>query len=331
MRLHHTSLLLLHALLLADAMAQGTGTERSRVSAQGRIEPEGGVVRVAAPYAFSAPQVITTLPVKTGDQVTQGQLLATLDSHVRLQAALTSARAEVALAESRLLLAQTRARAGEIDAAAAATTSAKIDFEHAERELRRSTQLDTQAAVARMEIDRWQSEVNAKRALMEKMRHSHAALRDTLSAEVGVATAAVAVAKAAMRRAEAETAYGQVLAPGDGVVLKTLLHAGELAASPLLELGDTRTLNVIAEVYETDVRFVKIGTKARITSQALAAPLTGKVVSIGQRVSKRDAFNVDPEARTDGRIVEVKVRLDDPAPAAGLTNLEVDVVIESEE
>jgi HlyD family secretion protein len=63
----------------------------------------------------------------------------------------------------------------------------------------------------------------------------------------------------------------------------------------------------------------------------LAAPLTGKVVSIGQRVSKRDAFNVDPEARTDGRIVEVKVRLDDPAPAAGLTNLEVDVVIESEE
>jgi|APTNR8051073442_1049403.scaffolds.fasta_scaffold06756_2 HlyD family secretion protein len=324
---------MLYALLQLMPWAHGAveGAERTHVSARGRIEPESGVVKVAAPYAFSAPQVITALQVKTGAPITRGQLLATLDSHPRLQAALAGARAEVALAESRLALAATRARAGEIAAAAAAAASAQIDFEHAERELKRSTQLDTQAAVARMDIDRWQTEVSAKKALVEKMRHSHAALRETLAAEARVSASAVALAKAAMRRAEAETAYGQVLAPCDGVVLKTLLRAGELASSPLLELGDTRTMTVIAEVYETDARFVKLGAKARITSPALAAPLTGEVISLGQRVSKRDAFNVDPTARTDGRIVEMKVRLDDPALVKAMTNLEVEVVIEATE
>jgi HlyD family secretion protein len=321
--------------VLTGPLAQASDTTRPepgrrQVSAQGRIEPEGGVMKVAAPYAFSAPQIVTELHVKTGDAVTKGQVLATLDSNARLQAALTTAQAQVKLAESRHTLALTRMRAGEIESAAAAAASAQIDFEHAERELKRSTQLDSQAAVAQMDIDRWQTEVNAKRKLVEKMQHAHAALRDTLAAEANAAEAAVAAAQTEARRAEAETAYGKVLAPRDSRVLKTLLHAGELAASPVLELGDTRVMNVIAEVYETDARFVKVGTQACITSQALATPLTGKVISIGLRVRKRDAFNVDPAARTDGRVVEVKIRLDDATAVAGLTNLEVDVVIGGE-
>ncbi len=324
----HTIMLLniLFGGLLGVAFAQDQ-LRRVRVSAQGRIEPAGGVVRLAAPYVFSAPQIVTELRVKTGDVVQQGQVLAVLDSQPRLQSALQTAQSGLKLAERRLELARTRLQSGEIEAAATATASAQIDLEHAERELKRSSELDTQAAVARMDIDRWQTEVSAKRKLLEKMWHHHSALSKTLTTEAGVAAAAVEVARAELRLAEAEAAYGQVLAPHAGCVLKTLLHAGELAATPLLELGDTRIMNVIAEVYETDVRFVKVGARARITSQALAVPLTGKVVSIGQRVRKRDAFNLDPTTRTDGRVVEVTVRLNDAAPVAGLTNLEVEVVI----
>jgi HlyD family secretion protein len=323
----HPLLTSLFACALVHAASFSHGEVGNRVSAQGRIEPEGGVVKVAAPYAFSAPQLIVTLPVKTGDKITQGQVLAALDSLPRLQATVARARADLLLAESRRALAQVREQAGEIQAAAAATASAQIELTHAENELKRSTQLDTQAAVAQMDIDKWQKEVNARRVMMQQMQHTHAALRDSLAAEVKTAAAEVTVAQAAVRCAEAEAAYGQVLAPSDGVVLKTLLHAGELAAGPLLELGDTRTMNVITEVYETDARLVQVGMLAHISSQALASPLKGKVIAIGQRVRKRDAFNVDPAARTDGRVVEVKVRLDDPTPVAGMTNLEVEVVI----
>jgi HlyD family secretion protein len=315
------------ACLLLPALSVQAADSTPAVSAQGRIEPAGGVLRLAAPYVFSAPQVITELRVKTGDAVKQGQVLAVLDSQPRLQAALDAAQADLKLAESRHALARTRQSAGEVQAAVAAATSAKIDADHAEREFKRSQQLDTQAAVARIELDKWQTEVALRKALHEQKQHAHCALRDTLAAEVATASATVEVAKVAVARATAELACGVMLAPSEGRVLKTLLYAGELAATPVLEMGDTRTMHVIAEVDQADVRQVRLDMPARITSPALAAPLTGKAIHIGQRVSKRDAFNLDPAARSDGRVVEVTVRLDDPAPVAGLTNLEVEVVL----
>jgi len=55
--------------------------------------------------------------------------------------------------------------------------------------------------------------------------------------------------------------------------------------------------------------------------------LTGTVRAIRQKVEKQDEIGTDPAARKDARIIEVPILLDDAAPAAGLTNLQVDVVI----
>ena len=317
-----------HSLPLAGDDVPPAGAFRGRmVAAYGRIEPEGGVVQVAAPYLFSAPQVIQKVLVKEGEMVREGQILAILDNQARLEAALANTKADLSLAQSRLALATIRHTSGTVEASVAAVDEAQADLDHAERELARGIELGSEAAIARMDIDRWRSEVAAKTAQREQCRQTHAALRDNSAAEVATATAVVESAKAAVALAEAETAFGVVRAPRDGRVLKTFLRGGELATSPLLELGDTGTMNVLAEVYETEARFVKLGVPARITSDALAHPLTGKVTEIGWRVRRRDAFQVDPSARADGRVVEVTVRLDDPGPVAGMTNLEVEVVI----
>ncbi len=315
---------------VATTVAGDAGVSSRRIAAQGRLEPDGGVIKLAAPYAFSAPQVVTQLHVKTGDTVTKGQIIATLDSHDRLQAAVTSAQAQVKLAESKRSLAETRVSAGEIEAAEAGAARVQAELDYAERELKRNTGLREQAAVSETDQEKWKADVASKSKLLAQMNLTHQSLREVLSAELKGAAAAMEVAQAEARRAEMELAYGSVRAPQDGRVLKTLVRAGELAAGPILELGDTRTMFVVAEVYETDVRFVKPGAKAVITSPSLAQPLTGKVASIGLRVMKRDAFNVDPAARTDGRVIEVKIRLDDSAPVAGLSHLEVEVVIDAD-
>ena len=83
----------------------------------------------------------------------------------------------------------------------------------------------------------------------------------------------------------------------------------------------------IAEVYETDVRNVRKGMKARVTSSALAGPLSGTVERVRPKVQKMDEIGTDPAARKDARIVEVEIRLDDPKAAANLTNLQVDIEI----
>jgi HlyD family secretion protein len=58
--------------------------------------------------------------------------------------------------------------------------------------------------------------------------------------------------------------------------------------------------------------------------------LNGTVDRIGMRVGKLDALGTDPAAKTDARVVEVEVRLDegDAAVAAPLTHLQVEVTIE---
>jgi HlyD family secretion protein len=83
----------------------------------------------------------------------------------------------------------------------------------------------------------------------------------------------------------------------------------------------------IAEVYETDISRVKVGQGATISSRAIGRPLGGTVERIRQQVRKQDQFGTDPAARKDARIVEVEVRLDDSAPAAALSNLQVEVLI----
>jgi HlyD family secretion protein len=120
-----------------------------------------------------------------------------------------------------------------------------------------------------------------------------------------------------------------VRAPIDGQILKIHAREGErVGPEGILEIGETAAMYVIAEVYETDIGRVRVGQRARITSPALAQPLEGAVERIGLRIGKQDVLGTDPVADVDARVVEVEVRLDDAAPAAHLTNLRVDVVIE---
>ena len=94
-------------------------------------------------------------------------------------------------------------------------------------------------------------------------------------------------------------------------------------------MGDTGLMRAVAEVYETDIAQVKLGQHATVTSRALPRPITGKVARIGNMVFKNDVLNVDPAARADARVVEVWIDLDDAKLTERLTNLTVDVVIDT--
>ena len=96
----------------------------------------------------------------------------------------------------------------------------------------------------------------------------------------------------------------------------------------MLEIGQTRTMYVVAEVYETDIGKVHVGKTATITSDALPTKLTGKVERIGLEINKKDVFDTDPVAEADARVVETYIRLDNSEAVARFTNLQVEVSIE---
>ncbi|NJN50941.1 MAG: HlyD family efflux transporter periplasmic adaptor subunit [Gammaproteobacteria bacterium] len=134
--------------------------------------------------------------------------------------------------------------------------------------------------------------------------------------------------EAELAAARASLAQTMVRAPVAGQVL--LIHAREgerIGPDGLLELGQTQRMYVVAEVYETDIGLVRVGQVATATSPALATPITGKVERIGRLVGKVDVLDLDPVARTDARVVEVFILLDEPTQVAALTNLQVSVQI----
>jgi HlyD family secretion protein len=138
----------------------------------------------------------------------------------------------------------------------------------------------------------------------------------------------VAVLEAQLARAEAERRLTQVRAPIEGRVLDVHARPGERVGSDgILELGATQAMYAIAEVYETDVSRVAVGQRARVTSPVFAKDLTGVVDKVRPKIQKNDALGTDPAARKDARVVEVEIELDDSAPVAGLTHVQVEVTL----
>ncbi len=120
-----------------------------------------------------------------------------------------------------------------------------------------------------------------------------------------------------------------VTAPIGGQILKVFTFPGEkIHLGPILQMGDTNRMYAVAEVYETDVRFVKVGQRARISSPALAEDLYGTVEQIGLRIYRNEIFSTDPTQKLDARVVEVRIPLDDSKLALRMIYLQVDVEID---
>jgi HlyD family secretion protein len=137
------------------------------------------------------------------------------------------------------------------------------------------------------------------------------------------------VARADVARARADLEQAVVRSPIAGRVLKVHARSGERVGDQgIAEIGRTDAMRAVAEVYETDIARIRVGQRATIASPALPHPIGGTVERIGDLVGKLDILGTDPVARTDARVVEVEIKLDDSATVAGMTNLQVEIAFD---
>jgi HlyD family secretion protein len=295
------------AVLSVTASGPAQAAAPESIAALGRLEPEHGIIRVASP---STPQaaygaVLAALRVNEGDDVEQGQLLAVADTAAVMEAIVAEARSNVEMARR------------EVESARSMATAACTRADVAEREAVRRSQLREQGLAGEEEADRARGEADARRASC-----------NTASTAIRLSETRVKVAEAHLARVEADRQRAYIRAPMAGRVLEVLVRPGELMGEAgVLELGRVDHMHAIAEVYETDIRFVRVGQKATVRSPAFENDLNGQVKHIRQKVQKQDEIGTDPAARKDARIIEVVIELDDSKPAAHLTNLQVDILI----
>src|SRR5262245_6415030 len=187
--------------------------------------------------------------------------------------------------------------------------------------------LDTQAEDAARVVRTKAELANAEHQLsridpLVRQGMTSVSTRDDAQLKVDVARAELAAAQATLDR-------DTVRAPAAGQIVKIHTRSGErVGPDGIAELAQTDAMYALAEVYETDIGRVKVGQHAVIRSPALDPELTGVVDRIGMKVEKLDVVDVDPVTRTDARVVEVRIKVNDGARAARLSNLQVDVAIE---
>lgn len=335
------------------------------VAALGRLEPQGEITRLSAPASLEGTRIEQIL-IKEGDKIQQGQVVAILDSRDRRIAALEKAKTDVKVARANLAIVKAGAKTGDINAqqekisrleaelngqinAQRATIARlKAELRNAELENTRYQQLYQEGAIAESEADNKRLRVETTQELLNE---ANAALERTIETlqiqrseaqatlnsiaevrpvDVQLAQAELDRAIASAKQAEEDLAQTYIKAPTSGQILKVHVRAGEVIGTQgIAEIGQTSQMNVIAQVYETDIAKVKPGQKVVITGAAFPGKLAGEVSKIGLQVNKQNVFDNDPLVNTDNKVVEATIRLDEESSqqVAGFSNLQVKVVI----
>jgi HlyD family secretion protein len=300
---------------------------REAVTALGRIEPQDGMIRVAAPSG-SANRVGRML-VREGDRVQAGQVIAEMDNRERLAAAVLQAEAQVREAEQRLAQVQTGAKTADIEAEQANVARLAAELQQAERDYDRFLRLYQSGAISEADLDDRRLRVETIARQLDQARQQVISIREVRPVDVQLAQSQVEVALTNLERARADLETSLVRAPISGQIIKIHAEAGEqVGNNGILEMGNTEQMYVIAEVYETDINQVRLGQPVTVTSSTFPETLTGTVEYIGLAVNRNEVFNSDPAADVDTRVVEVKIRLNQSEVVSGLTNLQVNVAID---
>lgn len=320
-----------------DAWSEAAATRptATTVVALGALLPRGDVAAVAPPFGASDARLDTIL-VSEGERVARGQLLATLDNRVMLEAARDTAEADLAAAKARL--AQARAdTSATIDELRAAVRRAEAAAENARSDYDRALSLRSRDVVSQATLDqrlaaRDQADRAVEEAQAQLSRFTSGALDD--QPEVLVALRERDAAQARRAAAERDLARAEIPAPIDGAVIRIDARPGETPpADGVMILGDIDQMTAKIEIYQTEVRRVSVGDPVTITAAALPQPLQGEITRIGLEVRRQARIDDDPAANTDARIVEAWAALapESSVIASRYTNLQVIARIETGE
>jgi HlyD family secretion protein len=249
---------------------------RSTVTASGEI--------VAERYAEVGSSVmgkLVSLPVREGDRVRRGQVVARIDS--------------VPASSER------DAAAALVSAVEADQAAARARAEDAARALARGKELRAQGLLPQADFDALQASAEASTA------QADAAARRAIQARAQLARAADLVGKT------------EIVSPLDGVVTRLPVREGEMVVigiqnmpgTTIMTISDLAAINAEVKVAEAEILNVRVGQPATVTLEALPGrEFAGEVVEVGASAL--------PVTGTGAAAREFKVKVRVKEPEAGL-------------
>ena len=332
-----------------------------RINALGRVEPKGGLISITGVPGAR----IGEISVCEGQVVGANAKLFVLDNYGELDAHCKMIEAQLVEAKRLLKIEKEnvallreeldveeaqiqqldpydrKAQGRKVEALRDAGENARIDYDRLKglKEAGSSTDLVSQQEIdaQKLKLSSAQAELDAAEALFQKFDQSQKIARRKI--EIQRRRAAIAAERLAARIESLEASHRAALIQRDravvhavlaGRILRILSRPGEtIGAQPVLQMGDTSAMDVVAEVSE--LQAWDLDRAGPVTMTALGETLHGTIDLEKNRrmVGRNSLFSLDPTVDADRRVILVRIRLDQRSSqmVADLTNLQVDVEI----
>src|SRR5215472_9307273 len=247
---------------------------------------DGTVVAAVSPTLFAIAPGTVTYAVRSGDPVSKGQVLATLDSP-ELTNELQREQATLGSLDAALARQQIEIRR-QILTGQQHADLARVAIDAAERELKRSQCAWDQRVISERDYTRAQDEVSTARLNFDHARDTAALERDSLALELR--TRRLERDRQALTVAALEERVAQltVRSPVDGMVanLAQAQRTRVAAAAPLLTVVDLSVFEIEFQVVETYARDIRPGMQAEVTVEGRTVP--GTVTAISPEVRQNE-------------------------------------------
>ncbi len=299
------------------------GDLTATVTASGEIKPKNYIN-----IGGNAIGDITEIPVKEGDHVRKGQLLAKIEdiqpvADVDAQkASLSSAEADANASEAGLKAADDNIAMlrGAIVQTQAQLDSAKADYDRSEAQYK-------EQLLARQDFDAKKYAYDAQKAALTQAQDrltQSVAQRDQAAANLASSQKRIAQAKATLTRVTDILDKHSSFSPIDGVVTNLPVRVGEnvvpglqnQAGTLIMTIADMSQITAEVKVDETDIVSVKLGQTAEITIDAIPnKTFQGHVTEIGNTAILRStglAASQSAISSQEAKDFKVVVALDNP-------------------
>jgi membrane fusion protein (multidrug efflux system) len=292
---------------------------------------EGDLISVSS----TVPGKIRLLPIREGEQLKKGQLIAQLREEdyqaqvdvsagmvQSIKASLNEAMADVLLIQEKTEKDVQRAEA-VVSASQARLKEAEANMKLATLDFKRVSKLYKSKTVSASEMDKAQAAYTLAQAGLEKAEeeiNENQAKLNVARANTGEVTlkqrrvdsleGKLKEAMAELDAARLKLAHTTVTSPIDAVVAKKISHIGEVikAGQPVAVLVDLNNIWVEANLEETQVEHVRLGQSVDLEVDAYPnTKFTGKVVNIGAATASQ--FALIPENRSAGNFTKVTQRI----------------------
>lgn len=257
---------------------------------------------------------VAALHFEEGDQIKAGDVVATLDT-VPFQDDVRLAQAKVEQAAAALAKFEKGNRPQEIAVAKATVAEREAELALAEKDVERGMPLLPHGAIAKSQLDQFESRKAQAAANLAAARESLSLTQAGFREEdVNAARAALRVAEADLAKTRTSLSDTRLVAPSDGVVLTRVVEPGAMLGTgqTVVTLSLTKNVWTRAYIHEKDLGRIHPGMPVEVfTDTAANKPYRGHIGFISPEAEFTPKSVETPELRTS-LVYRLRIIADDP-------------------